>query len=289
MSKKQFPRTNVGGVDISRMLIGTNWISGYSHTSPASDNMIKAAHSEKESIYRILKTFLESGVDAIIGAKTENKPMMDAVKMAEDKVGRKLHMIVTPVLNVDDNKAARKESEDMIKDIKKSGAVFCFPHHVSVEQLVNKNTQTINRLPDYLKMIRDHDMIPGCSAHMPEIITYCDANEYDVESYIQIFNAVGFLMQIEIESVQKIIWNAKKPVMTIKPMAAGRLSPLPGFTFAWNAIRPIDMVAVGCFNEEEVTEDIEYGFASLEHRLPNVAKRGSSGAKGSSVFDCPNG
>ena len=31
--EKQFPRTTVGGVSLSRMLMGSNWLLGYSHTS----------------------------------------------------------------------------------------------------------------------------------------------------------------------------------------------------------------------------------------------------------------
>ena len=38
--EKQFPRTTVDGVSLSRMIIGTNWILGYSHTSVSADQMI---------------------------------------------------------------------------------------------------------------------------------------------------------------------------------------------------------------------------------------------------------
>ena len=36
---------------------------------------------------------------------------------------------------------------------------------------------------------------------------------------------MGFLMQIEVDWMQRMIRNAKKPVMTIKPMAAGQAPP----------------------------------------------------------------
>ena len=133
----------------------------------------------------------------------------------------------------------------------------------------------MDRLPDYTKMIRDAGMIPGLSAHMPEIIQYSDENNYDVETYIQIFNCMGFLMQIEVESVIKIIHEAKKPVMTIKPMAAGRVSPYVGLTFNWHVLRPQDMVTVGCVSEHEAHEDVEISLAALENRLPNVEGRSS--------------
>ena len=40
MSDAGFPRTTVGGVSLSRMIIGTNWILGFSHTSSAADALI---------------------------------------------------------------------------------------------------------------------------------------------------------------------------------------------------------------------------------------------------------
>jgi hypothetical protein len=184
-------------------------------------------------------------------------------------------MIDTPVINVDDSKEGRKEAERVIAQSGKVGAKFCMIHHSSVEQLVNKNKKTIDRLPDYLKMIRDQGMVPGLSAHMPELIIYSDINEYDVQTYIQIYNCLGFMMQIEIESVNDTIWNAKKPVMTIKPMAAGRVTPFVGLNFSWNTIRPCDMVTVGCMTPEEAEEDIEISYAAFEKRPPLVAGRNS--------------
>jgi hypothetical protein len=124
-------------------------------------------------------------------------------------------------------------------------------------------------------MIRQNGMLPGLSAHMPELVVYSDEQGYDVETYIQIYNCMGFLMQIEIESVHRIIHNAKKPVMTIKPMAAGRCSPFVGITFSFATIRDQDMVTVGCMNPGEAEEDIEYGLAALERRVPDLEGRAS--------------
>ena len=40
-------------------------------------------------------------------------------------------------------------------------------------------------------MIRDAGMIPGLSAHMPEVIQYADKNGYDVETYIHCFSQIA--------------------------------------------------------------------------------------------------
>jgi len=272
---KTFPRTEVAGKSLSRMIIGTNWILGYSHTSPAADRMIRNMNSSANAVKEMLKTFLAAGVDTIMGPFATNTLLLDAIKAAEDATGKEIIIIDTPIVNVDDSTQARKEAEHMIDSSRKSGAAFCLIHHSSVEQLVNKNKKTIERLPDYLKMVRDCDMIPGLSCHMPELVIYSDLNEYDVETYIQIYNCTGFLMQVEIEYIHKIIWSAKKPVITIKPMAAGRVTPFVGLTFAWHTLRPCDMVTVGCMTAEEAAEDIEISLAAFEKRPPALEGRSS--------------
>ena len=272
---QQFPRTMVGGVSLPRILIGTNWLLGWSHTGAAADKGIQARYQKPEDFYPVFRAYLDHGINAVMGPISSIPLALDAVHYAEQKYGQKIIIIDTPALDVDDNAAARAKANATVKKSAEAGCTFCLIHHTSQEQLVNKNKEEITRLPDYLAMIRDAGLIPGLSAHMPEAILYSDKNGYDVETYIQIFNCMGFLMQVEVESVARIIRNAKKPVMTIKPFAAGRTTPFIGLTFNWNAIRPCDMITIGASSELEAREDIEYSFAALEHRAPDVEGRGS--------------
>ena len=272
---QEFPRTTVGGVSLSRMLIGTNWLLGWSHTSASADAQIKRRYDSAQAFKPVLEAYLRHGVDSIMAPFGASPELMEAIRDTEQKMGREILLIDTPTLNVDDNPQARREAEQTVKESAKRGAKFCLLHHSCAEQLVDKNKGVIRRLDDYTKMIRDAGMIPGLSAHMPELIVYSDANGYDVETYSQIFNCMGFLMQVEIETVASIIQNAKKPVMTIKSMAAGRCSPYVGLTFSWNAIREKDMVTVGAFDPQEAEEDIEISLAAIEHRFPDLEKRSS--------------
>ena len=247
--KQQFYRTEVAGVSLPRMLIGTNWLLGYSHTGAAADAGIRERFQKPADFLPVFSAYLEYGIDAVMGPFSTTPLAMDAVNYAMDKLGQKLIIIDTPAMNVDDTPEARREAEKVVKHSAEVGSTFCLIHHTSMEQLVNKNKRAIPRLPDYLAMIRDAGMLPGLSAHMPEAVLYSDANGYDVETYIQIFNCMGFLMQIEVEGVANIIRNAKHPVMTIKPFAAGRCTPFVGFNFNWNVIRDCDMITVGASSE----------------------------------------
>lgn len=270
-----FPRTTVGGASLPRMIMGINWLFGYSHTGPAADSAIMEKYQKAEDFFPILSTYLENGVDAILGPISSTSHGLAGIRYAEDKLGKKITIIDTPNINVEDSAEGRRQAREAIKKSAECGADFSLVFHAAAEQLVNKHLQQMPRLPDYLYMIREEGMIPGLSAHMPELVTYSDENGYDVETYIQIFNCMGFLMQVEIENVARIIHNAKKPVITIKPMAAGRVTPYVGLTFVWNAIRDCDMVCVGAGSALEAAEDIEFSLAAIQHRFPEFGVRRS--------------
>ena len=53
-----FPRTTVAGVSLSRMIIGTNWILGWSHRSPAADQYIKNRFPDGEAVLPLLRVLL---------------------------------------------------------------------------------------------------------------------------------------------------------------------------------------------------------------------------------------
>ena len=255
--------------------MGTNWMLGWSHTTTSADHMITSRFSRSEPFQAMVEAYLNCGIDAMMAPFNGQQALLDGIKQAEDKSGRHVIKIDTPIIDVSDTKEGRASAESTIASCARNGSEICLIHHSSAEQLVSKLKGTMDRLPDYLDMIRQHGMIPGLSAHMPELVLYSDRNGYDVQTYIQIYNCAGFLMQIEVEGVRAIIEHAKKPVMSIKPMAAGRVSPYVGLSFAFATLRDCDMVTVGAHTPEEVYEDVEIALAAIERRFPNMDRRSS--------------
>jgi hypothetical protein len=76
-------------------------------------------------------------------------------------------------------------------------------------------------------------------------------------------------MQVETDWVMNIINNASKPVMIIKPLAAGRLLPISGLAFVWNTIREQDMVTIGTTTPDEAREVIDISLELLNRRIPD--------------------
>jgi hypothetical protein len=264
-----FPRTTIENLSVSRLIIGTNWFLGYSHMSRAQDKLIVDMQT-RERLAEVIGVFLAAGVDTIYGTRPESPHLDAALADAEQKVGRKVIRMGTPGFNLSGRPGADDMNQKTLDDYARIGCAVCLPHQSTTDALLDKRVRKIRDMDRYAAWIRERGMIPGLSTHMPEAIVYADETGLDVGTYIQIYNAIGFLMQVEVDWVHRIIWGAKKPVITIKPLAAGRLMPLVGLAFNWATLRDQDMVCIGCLTPDEARECIDISLSQLNGSGPQV-------------------
>lgn len=264
----EFPSTKIGDLSVARLVIGTNWFTGWSHRTKAKDKEIRETMT-REKVADILEVYLRAGVNSILGVTPEATHINDAVKDAQDRVGREIIMMGTPTFSIKPGQEALDEAARRMDQFAEMGVKICMPHQNRTDALMDRNQRKFVGIEVYLKMIRERGMVPGLSTHAPEAPRYADNMDLDVETYIQIYNAAGFLMQIEIDWVHRMIWNSKKPVIAIKPLAAGRLDPLVGLAFVWATLRERDMVSIGTYSVDEAHEIIELSHALLERRAPD--------------------
>lgn len=263
---EQFPRTMVGGVSMPRLIAGSNWFLGYSHTSQAKDRLIKELFDTPAKMAKVLEVFARHGCNAFMSMP--NTFVRQALDEVEQRVGVPMLWVTTPAYKEHDNPDTWKASVDEARELR---GTFCFPHQCVTDPRLDRVNRCLSpQLQEHLAYVRAAGMVPGLSSHTPEAITRSDACNADVETYIQPYNAAGFLCQVETDWLQRIFENAKKPVMTIKPLAAGRLLPPTGLAFVWNTIRDCDMVTIGTMSTYEAEEVIEISRACLEHRKAAV-------------------
>jgi hypothetical protein len=224
---------------------------------------------ERSKIADILEVFFRAGVDTVMGLMAM-PPLAEAIDEAEDRTGVRAIRISTPAFPIGKDTPTRGFDKDAVASILdeqvKHGTHICMPHTSTTDCLVDRCTRTIRQVEPILAMTRERGMIPGLSTHMPETIVYADETGIDVETYIALYNAMGFLMQVEVDWVARVIHDAQKPVMTIKPMAAGQIRPLQGLAFVWSTLRDIDMVTVGTMAPKEAAELIDLSLNLLENR-----------------------
>ena len=247
--------TNIGGIEVSRLMIGSNSFHGFSHFSAARDNWLKK-HFTPERILEVMCFCANEGLNVTIAGL--NKKYVEIHQQVEKETGVHINYIATPGGNsLAELKLAIDEAADL-------GCEFCWPHTSWTDARVLVAENRIHEGPEALEYIIKKGMIPGWSTHRPETVAISDSANYPVAGYVQIFNSIGFLCAIETDWQRNVIRNAAKPVVSIKPLGAGRIMPPTGFQYVYSNIKPVDTVAIGLLSVEEAREDIEIARQCIE-------------------------
>ncbi len=254
------PTVQIGGLAISKVICGTNPFFGFSHFTRARDLWMKQYFTD-DRIKEIMGRACELGVNAVVSGIQDR---LHAILRDLRAEGLEMHWICTPGGN---------NAEEVMQ-----GAVWCRDHDVEIcmpHQMYTDNNllPAQNDLLGYDRIaekIRSLGMIPGLSTHRPETIVTMDRAGKDVEAYILPLNPIGFLCPFEVEWVQRIICNSSKPVITIKTMAAGRVTPEIGLPFALRAVKPTDPLALGFSSVQEVEEDLQLVRSVLSGRAEDM-------------------
>ena len=112
---KAFPRTKVENIPLPRMLMGSNWVLGYSHTSPSADDMIRRRYSKSEAVRELVEAYLTYDIDAMMAPFVGNQVLMDGIHKAEDQTGKKVTLIDTPCIDVSDSADGRRAAMEVFK------------------------------------------------------------------------------------------------------------------------------------------------------------------------------
>ncbi len=243
----EFPMSSIGGIAISRLIIGSNPFFGFSHYSAAKDAWLKRYFTD-ERIVEVMATASAEGLNAFVSGNTDRARRI--LDLHEEQTGRHIHWIATP--GGDD----LEELKANIRQCAKQGVEICMPHQNWTD---NHCLVAEHKLPGYeevSKLIRDLGMIPALSCHHIETVKAVYDGGYDVEAFIVPFNVIGFLCTVETDWMARVINEVQTPIICIKPLAAQRVLPPTGLQFVYDNIKPVDMVCIGMASPEEVSEDV---------------------------------
>jgi len=260
-TEHKFPMTKIGELEVSRLMCGTNSFFGYSHISKARSTWLRR-YFTLERIVEVMHAMAEEGINATVSMQRE--PMMPLALERLEKLGYKMHWIATP------GGATLEELKEGIRESADVGAAVCMPHTSYTDSHLNVAETKIDGAEQISELIRELGMIPGWSTHRPEVITVTDAAGYDMETYIQPFNSIGFLCAVETDWMQRVINGTPKTVIVIKPLAAGRINPPTALGFVYQHLDPRHTVCIGCMSPEEAKEDIALARAFITGQSPHV-------------------
>ncbi len=259
-NQAKFPMTTIGSLQVSRLLCGTNCFFGHSHISQARSMWLRR-HFTTDRIVEVMHAMAEEGINATVSMQSrEMRAALDGL----ERTGYRMHWIATP------GGADLQELKEGIRESADLGAAVCMPHTSYTDSHLHVAETRIDGAEQISELIRELGMIPGWSTHRPEVVTVSDAAGYDMETYIQPFNAIGFLCAVETDWMQRVINGTRKTVIAIKPLGAGRIMPPTGLGFVYQHLDPRHTVCIGCMSPEEAQEDIALARAFIAGEDPEV-------------------
>jgi hypothetical protein len=259
----------LGGVSVSRFIVGSNPFSGFSHQSPEVDGRMRRYFSAQ----RIKDVLFEAeayGITAVLG-RTDHHVARVLLEYWEEG-GRLLWLSQTcPGVG---------PQEWCIDTAIAYGAKACHIHGGYMDHLYA--TGNLGGVPDLIERIKSLGMAAGIAAHNPDVIAWAEENldvDYFMCSYYNsmrrderpehVAGSKEWFWDEDRERMTRLIQTLRKPAIHYKVMAAGRNDPADAFSVVASAMRPSDAVCVGVYPEvkpDMLAEDVQLLEAALAAR-----------------------
>lgn len=153
-----FPRTLVGDISVSRMIIGTNWFLGYTHCTESKSRSVERLVTNPGAIADIIEVFLRAGVDTIMCPHTKTC-MFDAIHEAEQRTGVGAIIVSTPSFPTSPRTPLDGfdlgEAERILDGEVAKGVTICMPHTSTTDLMVDKCTRELRKMDALCRLIRE--------------------------------------------------------------------------------------------------------------------------------------
>jgi len=262
----------IGHLAISRLAIGGNPFSGFSHQTPEKDREMSRYYTTA----RIKETLGQAevlGINAFFGRA--DRHIMRVLQEYWDEGGTIQWFAQTcPEYATIGRGIANAIS---------GGAVACYLHGGQMDHLFARDPRQIRREAlDAIARIRDAGLLAGIAGHVPELFEWAEEN-LDVDFYMcayynpsrrdeQAEHVSGLEERFapeDREAMVRVIPFLSRPVIHYKVLAAGRNEPEEAFAFVARHLRPQDAVCVGVYTKDHprmLEEDLRFLENSLLRR-----------------------
>ena len=248
-----------GNVRVSRMLLGSNPFSGFSHQSTERDQAMVHYYSSA----RIKETMREAervGITGLVG-RTDYHMMRLLLEYYDE--GGKLAWFAQTCPEVGSTEACADRA-------KRYGARACHVHGGVMDFLTAQNKgDEAKRGVEY---IRKQGLLAGVAGHSVRVFEWAEQN-LDVDYYMccyynptrrdenpaHVHGVNELYAEEDRKAMTDIIQGLSKPVIHYKVLAAGRNDPAQAFAFCRSKMRPRDLVCVGVFSKDNpamLAEDV---------------------------------
>jgi hypothetical protein len=249
----------IGDLRLSRLLLGSNPFSGFSHQGLERDERMLHHYT----VARIKEALFEAERVGITGlvARTDFHVMRMLLEYRDEGGGLAWLAQTCPEVG---------PAETCVRRAARGGAVACHIHGGVMDNLVAEGCA--REIEGAIALIRSMGMQAGIAGHTVGVFEWAEKS-LDVDYYMccyynptsrasdpeHVHGAVETYSEADRRAMTDLIQTLSRPVIHYKILAAGRTDPDEAFAFASARMRPGDMACIGVFtgdNPRMLEEDV---------------------------------
>jgi len=263
--KKKMVKSRLGKINLSRMFIGGNLVSGWAHARDLLyvSDLVKAYHT-KEKIFATLKLSEACGMNMFL----MNTGLCEVMKEYREKSGGEIQFMT--------NCSGATEAE-LLGNLQKSidyGAATCLVQGEVGDRLVRE--QQFDQLAKSLELVRKNGCPAGIGAHRLETLQACVAEGIIPDYWFKTFHSGHYWSRRpddpehdnvfcrEPQETTDFMADRPEPWIAFKVLAAGAIRPQDGFRFAFEG--GADFICVGMY-DFQVVDSVNIGMDVLDSPL----------------------
>jgi hypothetical protein len=260
------PRGKIGKLEVSRLILGGNLLTHFTHSRDLRYVYNLAAHYNTDE--KILETLAVAELHGINTVSMHNPPHpISVLRRYRRERGGKIQWIICPTAPVEgDLSRYRREIESLVQD----GCEAIYLWGVHADALVTQDR--IDLLAKAVEAARDFGVPSGVGAHALEVVRACEKNGIKTDFYIKTFHHHNYPTgpkqdQLKAaysefpgywcrnpEETAEFMRTVEKPWIAFKTMAAGAIPPQDAIRYAF--VNGADFVLAGMF-DFEIAEDVK--------------------------------
>ena len=264
-SKATLPYGKIGPLKVSRMLLGGNLLTHYTHSRDLRYVYNLTAHyNTEEKIFETMALAEAHGIDTL---SIHNPPgIVPMLKRYRYRLGGKMQWIICPTAPVEPGMKAYTEQ---VKELVDDGSEAIYLWGVHGDALIAKGQ--IELIRQAVEIAKDHGVPSGVGAHDLRVVVACEKNNVPNDFYIKTFHHHNYPSGPKPEELKgpyqefpgywckdpdetiEVMKNVTKPWIAFKVMAAGAIPPKNAFRYIFE--NGADHMLAGMF-DFEIAEDV---------------------------------
>jgi hypothetical protein len=277
-SKAKVPMGKIGKLEVSRMLLGGNLLTHYTHSRDLQYVYNLCAHYNTED--KIHETMALAEAHGINTLSIHNPPgIVSMLKRYRQRYNGKIQWIICPIAEISEDMKAYAE---MAKELVDEGSEALYLWGVRSDPLVNQGRMDLVRKA--VEIGKDLGVPSGVGCHDLKVVVECEKNNIPADFYIKTFHhhkypsapkpnelknayneVPGYWCRDPQETIE-VMKNVTKPWIAFKVMAAGAIPPKDAFQYVFE--NGADHTLAGMF-DFEIAEDTKI----LNDTLANLQGR----------------